>query len=128
MSGSFPFGRDRHYDKTRPVTTFKTAWQNLKKRSGIEIRWHDLRHTVGTNLAESGATDETIMALMGHVSRSMLTHYSHIRTEMKRKAMESIQTKRSVLRAVAGRKMQREGDSVGDLRKLCTNLRTIKRI
>jgi integrase len=100
----FPFGRDRHYDKTRPVTTFKTAWQNLKKRSGIEIRWHDLRHTVGTNLAESGATDETIMALMGHVSRSMLTHYSHIRTEMKRKAMESIQTKRSVLRAVAGRK------------------------
>ncbi len=100
----FPFGRDRHYDKTRPVTTFKTAWQNLKERTGIEVRWHDLRHTVGTNLAESGATDETIMAIMGHVSRRMLTHYSHIRTEMKRKAMESIQTKRSVLRAVAGEK------------------------
>ena len=100
----FPFGRDRHYDKTRPVTTFKTAWRNLKERSGIEVRWHDLRHTVGTNLAESGATDETIMAIMGHVSRRMLTHYSHIRTEMKRQAMESIQTKRSLLRPVAGEK------------------------
>lgn len=98
----FPFGRDRNYDKARPVTTFKTAWINLKERTQIELRWHDLRHTVGTNLAESGATDETIMAIMGHVSRRMLTHYSHIRTEMKRKAMESIQTKRPVLLANDG--------------------------
>jgi len=30
------------------------------------------------------ANHETIMAIAGHVSRSMLSHYAHIRTEAKR--------------------------------------------
>jgi integrase len=89
----FPFGRSRHWDPTKPITTFKTAWQNLKKRTGIQIRFHDLRHTVITKLAEEGAPDETIRAIAGHVSKRMLTHYSHIRTEFKRKALEAVATK-----------------------------------
>jgi hypothetical protein len=36
---------------------------------------------------------KTIMAIAGHVSRLMLTHYAHIRTEAKRRALESIATK-----------------------------------
>jgi hypothetical protein len=43
-----------------------------------------------SKLAESGASDETIMAIAGHVSRKMLSHYAHIRTEAKRKAAEAI--------------------------------------
>jgi integrase len=86
----FPFGRARHWNPMRPITTFKTAWANLKKRAGVNARFHDLRHTCGTKLAESGAGDETIMAIMGHVSRRMLTHYSHIRTEHKRTALNVI--------------------------------------
>ena len=31
-----------------------------------------------------------IMAIAGHVSREMLEHYSHIRLEAKRKALESL--------------------------------------
>ncbi len=30
------------------------------------------------------------MAIAGHVSRKMLSHYAHIRTEAKRKAVEAI--------------------------------------
>jgi hypothetical protein len=43
-----------------------------------------------TDLAESGAGDQTIMDIAGHVSKSMLTHYSHIRMEAKRDALESL--------------------------------------
>ena len=41
-------------------------------------------------LAESGASDSTIMAIAGHVSRRMLERYSHVRMEAKRKAMEAL--------------------------------------
>jgi hypothetical protein len=39
------------------------------------------------------AGDQTIMDIAGHVSRQMLSRYSHIRMEAKRKALESIVSK-----------------------------------
>ena len=48
------------------------------------------RHTLVTELAESGAGDEVIMSIAGHVSRAMLSRYSHVRMEAKRKALEEI--------------------------------------
>jgi len=92
----FPFGKNRKYDPTRPISTFKTAWTNVREKAGVWIRLHDLRHTAITKLAESGASDEVIMAIAGHVSRSMLTHYAHIRTEAKRNALEAIATSKPV--------------------------------
>jgi hypothetical protein len=56
------------------------------------LRFHDLRHTAITKLAESQASDQTIMAIAGHVSRAMLEHYSHIRMAAKRAALDSIAT------------------------------------
>jgi len=86
----FPFGKPRPNDPTRPVTTLKTAWQNLREKAKVTGRWHDNRHTLVTELAESGASDQTIMDIAGHVSKQMLKHYSHIRMEAKRTALESI--------------------------------------
>jgi hypothetical protein len=86
----FPFGRPRPNDPTRPVTTLKTAWRNLRKKAKVKGRWHDNRHTLITDLAESGASDQTIMDIAGHVSKQMLKHYSHIRMEAKWTALESI--------------------------------------
>ena len=65
----FPFGKARHYDPKKPMQTLKTAWRNVLRKAKVKIRLHDLRHTVITKLAESGASDETIMAIAGHVSR-----------------------------------------------------------
>jgi hypothetical protein len=48
------------------------------------------RHTLVTELAESGAGDLAIMDIAGHVFRQMLARYSHIRMDAKRKALESI--------------------------------------
>jgi hypothetical protein len=86
----FPFGKPRPSEPTRPFTTFKTAWQNVRKNAKVTGRWHDNRHTLITDLAESGAGDQTIMDIAGHVSKRMLRHYSHIRMEAKRTALESI--------------------------------------
>jgi site-specific recombinase XerD len=50
-------------------------------------RLHDFRHTFATHLAENGVSESTMFALMGHMSRSMLERYSHIRMAVKRDAM-----------------------------------------
>jgi len=86
----FPFGKPRPSDPTRPVTTLKTAWTNVRANAKVTGRFHDNRHTLITELAESGAGDQTIMDIAGHVSKQMLKHYSHIRMEAKRTALESI--------------------------------------
>jgi integrase len=43
------------------------------------LRFHDPRHHAITELAESHASERTIMAIAGHVSPKMLDHYSHVR-------------------------------------------------
>lgn len=59
----------------------------------IGFRFHDLRHCAITKLAESGeASDQTIMSIAGHLDRKMLEHYSHIRAQAKRRAVQSIAT------------------------------------
>jgi integrase len=55
-----------------------------------EGRWHDNRHTLVTELSESGAGDEVIMSIAGHVSRAMLSRYSNVRMEAKRRALDEI--------------------------------------
>jgi integrase len=73
------------------MVSLKTSWTNVKDAAGIKGRWHDNRHTFITDLAESGeASDETIRDMAGHVSKSMLKHYSHIRTAAKRRAVDSL--------------------------------------
>jgi len=83
-------GNKRPHDPTRPVTTLKTSWQNVKKQVGVTGRFHDTRHTLITDLCEAGAGDQTIMDIAGHVSPQMLKRYSHIRMAAKRTALDSI--------------------------------------
>jgi hypothetical protein len=75
------------------MVTLKTSWNNAREKAKVQGRWHDNRHTLVTDLAESGAGDETIRDIAGHVSKQMLKHYSHIRMEAKRRALESIVAK-----------------------------------
>jgi integrase len=84
----FPFGRRGRLNPAKPVTTFKTAWQAIKRKAGVTGRWHDTRHTVVSQLGEIGASPATIMATVGHVSRQMLERYSHPNVDAQRQAME----------------------------------------
>lgn len=84
----------KKYDPAQPLSRWgwRTAWRRLAKEAGLEgLRPHDLRHHAITKLAESvDASEQTIMSIAGHVSREMLTHYSHIRQEAKRKAVAAL--------------------------------------
>jgi len=86
----FPAGKGQPNDPTSPVTTLKTAWTKVQDNAKVVGRWHDNRHTLVTELAESGAGDEVIISIAGHVSRAMLSRYSHVRMEAKRRALDEI--------------------------------------
>jgi integrase len=88
----FPYGVSQPKDPTRPTLSIKKAWGEMRKRSGVHCRIHDLRHTAITRLAETGVSDATLMAIVGHMSRRMLEHYSHIRMQAKRVAMDALST------------------------------------
>jgi integrase len=119
----FPACQHGRVDPTRPQRTFRTAWRNLTRaircpacgklqrpgdkcadadckasikeiRSPLAgLRFHDLRHLAITELAESQVSDQTIMAIAGHVSHKMLSRYSHVRTEARRQAVAALSAK-----------------------------------
>jgi len=89
----FPAGQGQPNDPTSAVTSLKTAWIKVRKNANVVGRWHDNRHTLVTELSESGAGDEVIMSIAGHVSRAMLSRYSHVRMEAKRRALDEIATR-----------------------------------
>jgi hypothetical protein len=43
-------------------------------------------------MAESGASDATIMAVAGHLDRAMMEHYSHVRMAAKRDALGKLES------------------------------------
>lgn len=86
----FAWGSPLPSDATRPITDPKHGWETLRKRACVSCRLHDLRHTFATRLAEIGVPESTMLALMGHMSRSMLERYSHIRMTAKRDAMAGV--------------------------------------
>ena len=73
-----------------PMHRWKVAWESARKTANVACRFHDLRHTFISRLAESQASDSTVMALAGHVSRAMMERYSHIRMEAKRRAVDDL--------------------------------------
>ena len=116
----FPACENGKIDPTRRQRSWRTAWRRLTRaincpacdlqqdpgkicrsqrckadissvKSPTEgLRFHDLRHHAITELAETQASDQTIMSIAGHVSPRMLAHYSHVRMEAKRKALDTL--------------------------------------
>jgi hypothetical protein len=107
-------------DPTKPMSGWRSAWRNLTraincpacgelqdpgtvcskpecgadvskvKSSTAGLHFHDLRYHAITVLAESQASDHTVMAIAGHVSQRMRAHYSHVRIEATRKALDAL--------------------------------------
>jgi integrase len=78
------------YDPTKPMLKWDTAWRALRDAAGLHgLRFHDLRHTVITELAEMGVADQVLESISGHPSRRMLEQFSHIRIDAKRQALDA---------------------------------------
>ena len=116
----FPARQNGNIDPTTPQKSWRTAWRKVTKavecpHCGMlqdpkdtcqnenctadmrniksptaSLRFHDLRHHAITELAESQASDQTIMAIAGHVSPRMLNHYSHVWLAAKRNALDAL--------------------------------------
>jgi len=83
------------YDATQPMLKWDTAWRALRDTAGLQgLRFHDLRHTIITELAEMGVADHVLESISGHLSRRMLEHYSHIRIDAKRQALDALDVAR----------------------------------
>ena len=87
----FPACENNHIDPTRHQKSWTSAWRSLTGAAGFKgFRFHDLRHTVITELAEAGASDATLKAIAGHITQEMMEHYSHVRMQAKREAVEKL--------------------------------------
>jgi len=88
----FPWhGREQKVDATRPITSWRSAWRSIRFKASRNddneiiypelqtVRFHDLRHTAVTTMAEKGLPEQTIMAQVGHISPQMMKTYSHVR-------------------------------------------------
>jgi hypothetical protein len=80
----------------------------LRRKNG---RWHDNRHALVAEIAESGVVDEIIMSIAGHVSREMLSRYSHVRNEAKRKALEEIASRQRAAEAATRKKLDAQAQA-----------------
>lgn len=62
--------------KTGHIVNIEKEWNLLKRRTGItDIRIHDLRRTLGSNLGQSGANQFIIQKALGHKSLQSSRHY-----------------------------------------------------
>jgi integrase len=87
----------QRFEPTRPVKKWDTAWRNMRHRAGLpKLRFHDLRHTIITEMAEAGVPDHVMESISGHLSRRMLEHYPHVRIEAKREALDALDARRAV--------------------------------
>ena len=68
---------------------FGREWNKIKEKAGIKnFRFHDLRHTVGTRLAEAGVPINTIKDLLAHSDIHTTMRYIHTVSADMEKAMD----------------------------------------
>lgn len=81
--------RGQHCDyvftyKGNPIAyqTSTKAWRNACRRCGLDgFRWHDLRHTFASWLAQGGVSLPVLQALGGWSSLQMVQRYAHLDTQ-----------------------------------------------
>jgi integrase len=87
-----PFKDRRGFDVTQHQQGWRTAWHNLRKKAGLEgIRFHDLRHTFITRMAENNVPLPVVRSMVGHMSAKVTEHYTHISTNAARAAVELLE-------------------------------------
>jgi integrase len=77
-------------DPSKPMGSFKEGWEAARKRSKIQCRFHDLRHTACTRLLEGGVPFAVLAQIMGWSASStvkMAKRYGHIGDSSLRQAM-----------------------------------------
>lgn len=56
----------------------REEWSAAREATGIECRWHDLRHTCASWLVQAGVPLHTVGEFLGHSSPTMTKRYAHL--------------------------------------------------
>lgn len=56
----------------------RDEWTAAREATGIECRWHDLRHTCASWLVQAGVPLHTVGEFLGHSSPTMTKRYAHL--------------------------------------------------
>ena len=73
----------------KPYTDIKKAWHTALKEADIKnFRFHDLRHTVATRLAESNIDLAVVKEVLGHADIQTTMRYAHAVPKRKLEAIE----------------------------------------
>jgi integrase len=108
-----PLKGKRGFDVNLPQASWRTAWRSLRdaaakmvedqaaqerpdltteerKRIAMfkRLRFHDLRHSFISLMAERGVPLQVCMAMVGHLSAKMVRYYTHISNRAARQAVE----------------------------------------
>lgn len=94
----FPYRVNRKlWDPNRPASPswLRKQTQKMRDATGIDhLRPHAFRHLAVTELLESGAPEQTVVAVAGWVSRQMIQTYSHARIEAKAAALKMLERRK----------------------------------
>jgi integrase len=83
-------------DPTKAINSWKEAWESVKERTGVSIRFHDLRHTVVTRMLEAGVPLSVVASILGWSAATtvrMAKRYGHIGQVAQRQAVEVLDLK-----------------------------------
>lgn len=86
---------EREGERVFNIDWIKRSFMSALREAKIKnFRFHDLRHTAATRLADAGADAFTIAAILGHSTIQMSARYTHATDERKRRALEAISMER----------------------------------
>ena len=62
LAGNDARAHSHGFDPEKPTRSFKEAWESAKRKSGVQCRFHDLRHSACTRLVERRVLSNTARA------------------------------------------------------------------
>lgn len=74
----------------KPFRNFYNSWDTARKAAGLpDVRVHDLRHSMASNMANSGQSLYVIGQILGHSQPRTTTRYAHLSNETLHKAVNA---------------------------------------
>ena len=63
----------------QPFTGIHYSWDTARKKAGLpDVRMHDLRHTLASNLVNAGLSLYVVSRALGHANTQMAERYAHL--------------------------------------------------
>lgn len=72
----------------RRINSFRTAWTAAKRRAGVSLRWHDLRHIAASRMVAAGVDISIVKEILAHTEIKTTMRYVHHQPDALASAME----------------------------------------